>query len=53
MMKKILASLLHRGAISWNAQARHLLVRERGAEIQLPPLMMAWRSSKVGVVKSS
>ena len=36
-IEEILASLLHRGAISWNAQARHLLVRERGAEIQLPP----------------
>jgi serine/threonine protein kinase/tetratricopeptide (TPR) repeat protein len=36
-IEEILASLLHRGVISWNAQARHLVVRERGAEIQLPP----------------
>ncbi|PRP92435.1 Serine/threonine-protein kinase pkn6 [Enhygromyxa salina] len=36
-IEEILASLLHRGTIAWNAQARHLLVRERGAEIELPP----------------
>ncbi|MFV8756327.1 serine/threonine-protein kinase PknK [Nannocystaceae bacterium ST9] len=36
-IEEILASLLHRGAISWNAQARHLLIRDRGAEIELPP----------------
>jgi serine/threonine protein kinase/tetratricopeptide (TPR) repeat protein len=36
-IEEVLASLLHRGAISWNAQARHLLIRERGAEIELPP----------------
>jgi serine/threonine protein kinase/tetratricopeptide (TPR) repeat protein len=36
-IEEILASLLHRGVIAWNAQARHLVVRERGAEIELPP----------------
>jgi serine/threonine protein kinase/tetratricopeptide (TPR) repeat protein len=36
-IEEILASLLHRGTIAWNAQARHLLIRERGAEIELPP----------------
>ena len=36
-IEEILASLLHRGVIAWNAQARQLLVRERGAEIELPP----------------
>ncbi|MFO7561322.1 MAG: protein kinase [Enhygromyxa sp.] len=36
-IEEILASLLHRGTIAWNAQARHLQVRERGAEIELPP----------------
>ncbi|NVB41440.1 protein kinase [Pseudenhygromyxa sp. WMMC2535] len=36
-IEEILASLLHRGTVAWNAQARHLVVRERGAEIELPP----------------
>ncbi|HVI02138.1 MAG TPA: protein kinase, partial [Enhygromyxa sp.] len=36
-IEEILASLLHRGTIAWNAQARYLFVRERGAEIELPP----------------
>lgn len=36
-IEEILASLLHRGTIAWNAQARHLLVRDRGIEIELPP----------------
>lgn len=36
-IEEVLASLLHRGTVVWNAQARHLLVRERGAEIELPP----------------
>jgi serine/threonine protein kinase/tetratricopeptide (TPR) repeat protein len=36
-IEEILASLLHRGTIAWNAQARYLLVRDRGAEIELPP----------------
>ncbi len=36
-IEEILASLLRRGVISWNAQARHLLIRDRGAEIELPP----------------
>jgi eukaryotic-like serine/threonine-protein kinase len=36
-IEELLASLLHRGTIAWNAQARYLLVRDRGAEIELPP----------------
>jgi len=36
-IEEILASLLHRGTIAWNAQARYLVVRDRGAEIELPP----------------
>lgn len=36
-IEEILASLLHRGVIVWNAQARYLVVRERSAEIELPP----------------
>jgi serine/threonine protein kinase/tetratricopeptide (TPR) repeat protein len=40
-IEEILASLLHRGTIAWNAQARHLLVRDRGAEIELPPSIEA------------
>ncbi|MCA9686966.1 MAG: AAA family ATPase, partial [Myxococcales bacterium] len=36
-IEEILASLLHRGVVAWNAQARQLVVRERGAEIELPP----------------
>ncbi|EDM77554.1 serine/threonine kinase PKN11 [Plesiocystis pacifica SIR-1] len=36
-IEEILASLLHRGVVAWNAQARHLVVRDRGAVIELPP----------------
>ena len=36
-IEEILASLLHRGVIAWNTSARQLIVRERGAEIELPP----------------
>src|SRR5690606_14867811 len=36
-IEEILASLLHRGTIAWNATARFLVVRDRGVEIELPP----------------
>lgn len=36
-IEEILASLTHRGVLGWNAQGRYLLVRERGANIELPP----------------
>ena len=36
-IEEILASLLHRGTIAWNTQARHLVVRDRSPEIELPP----------------
>jgi serine/threonine protein kinase/tetratricopeptide (TPR) repeat protein len=46
-IEEILASLLHRGTIAWNAQARHLLVRDRGAEIELPPSIEAALQARV------
>jgi serine/threonine protein kinase/tetratricopeptide (TPR) repeat protein len=36
-IEEILASLLHRGVLGWNAQGRYLVVREPNAGIELPP----------------
>ncbi|PRP98123.1 serine/threonine-protein kinase [Enhygromyxa salina] len=46
-IEEILASLLHHGTITWNAQARYLVVRERGAEIELPPSIEAALQARV------
>ena len=36
-IEQVLSNLLDRGTIGWNRQARLLVVRDRGAEIDLPP----------------
>ncbi len=36
-IEEVLASLLERGVLGWNAQATQLVVRERGVEFELPP----------------
>mgnify|MGYP002619707825 CR=1 FL=1 len=36
-IEQVLASLLDRGVVRWNAQGRHLVVAKPGAEVELPP----------------
>jgi len=36
-IEEVLASLIDRGVLGWNARARHLVVRDRTADIALPP----------------
>lgn len=36
-IEEILAALLERGTLAWNARATELVVRDRDAEIELPP----------------
>ncbi|MFO0634953.1 MAG: protein kinase [Nannocystaceae bacterium] len=40
-IEQVLASLLDRGVIAWNAQGRLLTLRQRGAAIELPPSVEA------------
>ena len=40
-IEQTLATLLDRGVIAWNAQGRALLVKQRGAAIELPPSVEA------------
>ncbi|GEM_PF-3818000 len=36
-IEETLAFLLNQGVIGWNAQGRYLIVRQRGAKVELPP----------------
>lgn len=36
-IEQVLAALLDRGVIGWNAQGRYLVVHKPGAEVELPP----------------
>ncbi|HWB79857.1 MAG TPA: protein kinase [Nannocystaceae bacterium] len=40
-IEQVLASLLDKGVIAWNAQGRLLTLRQRGAAIELPPSVEA------------
>ena len=40
-IEQVLASLLDRGVIAWNAQGRALVVKQRSAPIELPPSIEA------------
>jgi serine/threonine protein kinase/tetratricopeptide (TPR) repeat protein len=46
-IEQILAALLDRGVITWNAQGRALVVRQRGAPIELPPSVEAVLADRI------